>query len=682
MEDSTLKFQCIMCFSIGKINKSELGHQHTCSNCGKVVQLPNSSFASGRVIANDFVIKRKLGSGGMGSVFLAHQLSMDREVALKVLFYKYTKDERYYLEFNEEAKAAARVSHINVVQSLAFGSDQGLLYLAMNYVDGETFDKIIKKRKKLEIDDALNIIQQIAEGLHAAWTERQLIHRDIKPANIIITEDGVVKISDFGLARRAHEVNVQTISGSPAYMSPEQFAQRPLDCRSDIYSLGITLFEALTGRLPFTGSNASAVAYRHINEAIPVGKIKPALPRNIRGLIRKMTAKNPNERFSNPEDLLNRVVEIRKKMAVDKALVAGVHTVSIKRQNFLEPKRVNDLKTIAQYNQDRGEDSPTKTINKTLVITYLTIVLLIMLGLYTMVANRNFRTKMDSQFARLKADITTSQKSLLEKLDSNVTKLGEKMAQTQLELSFSNIQKERKLQDSFLQINKKISDVALVGKIEHDEKSADVALLETRLTNLHRLYKNSLWLFLLQHNSRSGVERSLALLEFEKEHGSVELRPWLDERIKELTYANFVYGVIERNAIHFAQKEISLGKIILVSEKSKYFVTEKDGKKAKVYWHDLPMKDIKALTAEYVTNLDVDRQYRFYALYTLKLSYFMKAGKKNKVYISVLDSFYNYNLDLLKLTSSKSKEKLQENLLRWFAGTKWESELKARFNNN
>jgi len=341
-----------MCFSINEITKAEMGHQHTCTNCGKVVQLPNSSFSSGRVIADDFVIKKKLGSGAMGSVFLAHQLSMDRDVALKVLFYQFTKDENYADEFNEEAKAAARINHINVVQSLAFGSDQDLLYMAMNYVDGITFDKLIKRHGKMNVDDALNIVQQVAEGLHAAWTEMHLIHRDVKPANIIITDDGIAKISDFGLARQAHKVNVQTISGSPAYMSPEQFAQKPLDCRSDIYSLGITLFEALTGRLPFSGTNASAVAYKHLNEPIPVNKIKPALNRHVRGLIKRMTAKNPDDRFQTPENLLNRIVEIRKKMAVDKAAVANVHTMSIKRQSFTNPKRERSLKTLAEYNRE------------------------------------------------------------------------------------------------------------------------------------------------------------------------------------------------------------------------------------------------------------------------------------------------------------------------------------------
>ena len=391
MENSKLKFQCIMCFSINEITKAEMGHQHTCTNCGKVVQLPNSSFSSGRVIADDFVIKKKLGSGAMGSVFLAHQLSMDRDVALKVLFYQFTKDEDYAGEFNEEAKAAARINHINVVQSLAFGSDQDLLYMAMNFVDGLTFDKLIKRNGKMEVDDALNIVQQVAEGLHAAWTEMSLIHRDIKPANIIITDDGIAKISDFGLARQAHKLDVQTISGSPAYMSPEQFAQKPLDCRSDIYSLGITLFEAITGRLPFSGTNASSVAYKHLNEPIPVSKIRPALNRHVRGLIKRMTAKNPNDRFQTPENLLNRIVEIRKKMAVDKAAVANVHTLSIKRQSFTNPRREKNLKTLAEYSRDHERSEKTTSEHKKLytIAGALCVVFVVLILIYSLSGNRH-----------------------------------------------------------------------------------------------------------------------------------------------------------------------------------------------------------------------------------------------------------------------------------------------------
>lgn len=380
-----MKFRCIMCFSMNDITRDMLGLQHACKNCGKVMQLPNSSFASGRVVGEDFVLKKKLGSGAMGSVFLAHQLSMDRDVALKILFYQYTKDEKYAEEFNREARAAARLNHINIVQSLAFGMDGDILYTAMHYIDGMTLDKVLKMRRKYPLDDALNIAQQVAEGLHYGWSEMQLIHRDIKPGNLIVTKDGIAKITDFGLARTASEVPTDIVSGTPAYMSPEQFTRRELDCRSDIYSLGITLFELLSGELPFKGQTASEVAKRHLTEPLPIGRVKPALPRKVKTLLRKMTAKNPADRFQTYEELLTSLVSIRKRVALDKESVSSVHTMSFERHDLIGSDRGGPIKTLAEVNAEersREEKVSERKFHKTIMVLGSTVVFLLFLSLF------------------------------------------------------------------------------------------------------------------------------------------------------------------------------------------------------------------------------------------------------------------------------------------------------------
>ncbi len=686
-----------MCFSIGEITKAELGHQHKCSNCGKIVQLPNSSFSSGRVIADDFVIKRKLGSGAMGSVFLAHQLSMDRDVALKVLFYQFTKDKHYAEEFNEEAKAAARINHINVVQSLAFGSDQELLYMAMNYVEGDTFEKLIKRQGKMEIDDALNIVQQVAEGLHAAWTEMQMIHRDIKPANIIITDDGIAKISDFGLARRAHKVNVQTISGSPAYMSPEQFAQKPLDCRSDIYSLGITLFEAITGRLPFSGTNASAVAYKHINEPIPVTKIKPALPRNVKGLIKRMTAKNPDDRFQTPEDLLNRIVEIRKKMAVDKAAVAGVHTMSIKRQSFNEPKRSRQLKTLAEYN--RESEQTQKTTNDHRMLHMLTgglcivFIFLIIIYLFAGASPRRSRDlkrhlqEIITQIEVVEKDVSKRHENLnlkLEKLTQDfnnslvnntipvLTKINESLADVQ-----SNISKNSK---GISTLTKKITTKSRQFSELHEQKGKE---LEEQTVLVLESYRNMLWYQILKNTGKGNFSTAKSLLISEKATGPAENQEWINARLNEITATELLTEELEKRGKELIGSNISSGKIVAASTSQRTFSVKpaNSSKLMRLDWSSLFQNDLTTLLADgwkHATSLN--ESLKFHALYSLQFASALELADDKKATDAIISAYLEKHIAEVEYLEGIGRKipKTKARLLEQFKDTRWYNVLKTK----
>ncbi len=317
------------------IPTSHLGEKVTCPNCKHQTFIPTDPLAPGRIIG-DFLIKEKIGEGSIGSVFFAQQMSLDRNVALKILSKKYT-NAKGMASFLAEARAAAKLSHPNLVQALSVGEEEdGTCYMAMTYVRGETVKTKIKREKKIAVDESLHIIQQVAEALHYAWDDSKLIHRDVKPENIMIDEDGVAKLTDLGLAmHQADWYKGMEISGSPSYMSPEQFIGDKLDTRSDIYSLGISLYQMLTGKLPFDASTLNSMAKQHFyQKPTPLNKIDPFIPVKVATLVKKMIEKHPDNRYQNMDELLKSIWEVRQTTAPSKDLVPDVHTVSIKRLDY------------------------------------------------------------------------------------------------------------------------------------------------------------------------------------------------------------------------------------------------------------------------------------------------------------------------------------------------------------
>src|SRR5204863_358912 len=215
-----------------------------------------------------YTIRKRLGSGGMGDVFLAQQMSLDRPVALKILPMQFAKDDEFVQRFLSEARAAGKVAHENIVAAVDVGVSNGRYYFVMELVEGPTLQQRIDREGPIPEKAALEIAKQVARGLRHAF-QQGLIHRDIKPANIMFTKESVVKICDFGLARRLDEDTTLTMPGlvqsSPAYASPEQCrGRRDLDHRTDMYSLGVTLFEMLTGKRPFTAETSSALLIKSV----------------------------------------------------------------------------------------------------------------------------------------------------------------------------------------------------------------------------------------------------------------------------------------------------------------------------------------------------------------------------------------------------------------------------------
>lgn len=261
--------------------------------------------ANGVFLSDRYEILEKVGSGGMADVYKAKCHKLNRFVAIKVLKQEFSSDKNFVSKFSVEAQSAAGLAHPNIVNIYDVGEDNGRYYIVMELVEGITLKNYIEKKGRLEVKEAVSIAIQILQGIQAAHNHH-IIHRDIKPQNIIISKEGKVKVTDFGIARVSTN---QTISsnaiGSVHYISPEQARGGYSDERSDIYSLGISLYEMITGTLPFQGDTAVAVALQHIQGEIPSPKdMVPNLPISIEKIIYKCTQKKPERRYLKASDLL------------------------------------------------------------------------------------------------------------------------------------------------------------------------------------------------------------------------------------------------------------------------------------------------------------------------------------------------------------------------------------------
>ena len=268
-----------------------------------------------RVLANRYTLLEVLGSGGMALVYLARDKVLERDVALKVLREHYADDEEFVERFRREAKNAASLNHPNVVQIYDQGrAEDGTYFMAMEYVPGGTLKEHIAKRGSLEPSEAAGIASQVAEALALAHG-RGIVHRDIKPQNVLLTTSGEAKVADFGIARAASartmtEANV--VLGTAAYMSPEQVGGERVGPKSDLYSLGIVLYEMLTGALPLRGDDPIATAMKHINQPAPHPRdANPTIPEGLDALSAKLLAKDPQQRYPGAAELAEDLRRIR-----------------------------------------------------------------------------------------------------------------------------------------------------------------------------------------------------------------------------------------------------------------------------------------------------------------------------------------------------------------------------------
>src|SRR5689334_15405308 len=255
----------------------------------------------GEVLADRYELEELVGTGGMSSVFRAHDRLLDRKVALKILHQHYSRDDDYVERFKHEARSVAALSHPNIVTVIDRAEHEDRQFIVFEYVEGENLKRLIERRGPAPVATALELAMQIARGLSFAH-QQGLIHRDVKPQNVLLNGDGRAKVTDFGIAR---SLDVQhgmtqtgTVLGTSDYIAPEQAQGQRVDEHTDVYSLGVVLYELLTSEVPFPGENFVAVAMRHINEQPPsVRDKRPDVSPRLDDAVRRAMAKRPQDRF-------------------------------------------------------------------------------------------------------------------------------------------------------------------------------------------------------------------------------------------------------------------------------------------------------------------------------------------------------------------------------------------------
>ncbi len=256
----------------------------------------------GQKISDRYQIIKTIGEGGMANVYLAYDTILDRNVAVKILRGELATDEKFVRRFQREALSASSLSNPNIVEVYDVGEDNGQYYIVMEYIEGKHLKALLKKRGKLTVTEVVDIMLQITNGLSVAH-DSYIIHRDIKPQNIMILENGLIKITDFGIAmamNAAQLTQTNSVMGSVHYLPPEQANGKGATLQSDIYSMGILMYELLTGNLPYKGDNAIEIALKHLKEPLPSIKDElPNLPQSVENIILKSAAKNPKNRYED-----------------------------------------------------------------------------------------------------------------------------------------------------------------------------------------------------------------------------------------------------------------------------------------------------------------------------------------------------------------------------------------------
>ncbi len=322
--------------------------------------------ASGTTLADRYEIVGRIGAGGMSNVYKAKDLKLNRYVAVKVLKPEFSTDATFVKKFRVEAQSAAGLSHPNIVNVYDVGEENGIYYIVMELVQGITLKHYIERKGKLDIREVLNISVQIASGMGAAHANR-IIHRDIKPQNVIMSRDGKVKVTDFGIAKAADSTTVTTnAAGSVHYISPEQARGGYSDEKSDIYSLGITMYEMVTGQVPYDGENNVAVALQHIQgNMTPPSRINPDIPRSVEQIILKCTQRKPDLRYNSAKEL---IMDLRRALAEPEgnyvvigggpAAGAGDSTTVVMDENDVEKLRNASLHKSLNTKKTREKLTP------------------------------------------------------------------------------------------------------------------------------------------------------------------------------------------------------------------------------------------------------------------------------------------------------------------------------------
>jgi beta-lactam-binding protein with PASTA domain/tRNA A-37 threonylcarbamoyl transferase component Bud32 len=333
-----------------------------------------------------YQLRRSIASGGMAEVYLARDALLDRPVALKLMHPEFARDRSFIDRFRREAQAAASLNDPRIVSIYDWGSDEGTYFIVMEYVDGKTLREIIRAEGRIPARRAVEIASEVLAGLQLAHA-KGIIHRDIKPANIAVTEGGQTKVMDFGIARAASDSGqtmTQTgmVIGTAGYFSPEQAQGLPVDPRSDIYSVGVILYEMLTGQLPFTGDTAVSIAYKHVTEdPVPPRVVNPDIPEGLEAVVMKALAKNPENRYQSADQMRGDLLRLLKGEKVEATPLMPADQTSI--FEAAEPTAVISRGRERSWEQPPPRGGGTGKI----IATVVALVVLALLGAYYVLTN-------------------------------------------------------------------------------------------------------------------------------------------------------------------------------------------------------------------------------------------------------------------------------------------------------
>lgn len=262
--------------------------------------------SKGQKINDRYEIVKSIGEGGMANVYLANDTILERKVAIKVLRGDLSADDKFIRRFEREAQSVSNLSHPNIVEVYDVGVEDNQHYIVMEYIEGKTLKQLLKKRESLTLTEVIDIMTQLTDGMAHAH-ESYIIHRDIKPQNIMIEDNGLIKITDFGIAMALNATQLtqtNSVMGSVHYLPPEQASGKGATIKSDIYSLGILMYELLTGNVPFKGDNAVEIALKHMKDKIPsIRKQDPSIPQSVENILLKAAAKNPRNRYESVREM-------------------------------------------------------------------------------------------------------------------------------------------------------------------------------------------------------------------------------------------------------------------------------------------------------------------------------------------------------------------------------------------
>jgi serine/threonine-protein kinase len=433
----------------------------------------------GKRISGRYKVLEMIGGGGMANVYLAHDMILDRDVAVKMLRLDFVNDEEFIRRFHREAQSATSLVHPNIVNIYDVGEENDLYYIVMEYVEGQTLKQYIQQNSPLRVETAIEIMRQLTSAISHAH-QNHIIHRDIKPHNILVDLDGNVKITDFGIAMALSATSItqtNSVLGSVHYLSPEQARGGMANRKSDIYSLGIVMFELLTGRLPFSGESAVSIALKHLQSETPsVRRWNQNIPQSVENIVLKATAKDPFHRYNSVDEMeedlrtaldSERLHEPKFIIPIDDEATKAIPVITNDRplQNLDETLVHSSDKNIAISNDVSKKGIEKKKRKKWPLVLISTFIVLAILGILSFTILPGLLAAKDVKIPDVSGkDLNTA----LVKLHSKGLQVGKKIEMTNEEITKGNVIKTDPDAGSIVKENSKVTIYISSGKEKYD----------------------------------------------------------------------------------------------------------------------------------------------------------------------------------------------------------------------